>query len=88
MKKGMRFFFILLTAVAGCILAYIMILAWVSWMTGYPWADMDWNSDGFTSLREILRSGDIGRREIQQEGKTCLEYFALKDASEVKVVCP
>jgi hypothetical protein len=48
---------------------------------------MDWNSDGMTGPFEVLASADIGKRNILNEDKACIEYFSLKDAREIKVVC-
>ena len=54
---------------------------------GYSWNEMDWNSDGSTSLREFILSSDIGKRPIEVEGKKCQEYFAYKDGLSVKTIC-
>lgn len=54
---------------------------------GYAWADMDWDGDGRTSVREFLQSADIGVRETQPGGRPCREYYALKDGLPVRLVC-
>ncbi|MEC9406498.1 MAG: hypothetical protein VX549_04425 [Pseudomonadota bacterium] len=57
-------------------------------MSRFAWTEMDWNSDGTTSLSELLQSADVGKRTIQQDGRECVEYFAFKDGLPTKVVCP
>ncbi|THF61970.1 hypothetical protein [Pseudothauera rhizosphaerae] len=56
--------------------------------TGYSIQEMDWNSDGETTVSEMLRAIDIGRRSIRKDGLECQEYFSFKDGLPVRVVCP
>ncbi len=56
--------------------------------TGYSIQEMDWNSDGETTVSEMLRAIDIGRRTIKKNGLVCQEYFNFKDGLPVRVVCP
>ena len=55
--------------------------------SGHSIDQMDWNSDGDTSMSEILLAPDIGRRAVIKDGKQCTEYFRKKDAITVKVEC-
>lgn len=54
---------------------------------GYGWNEMDWNSDGRTSVIELLESADIGRREQLERGVTCIDYFSYKDGLSVRKWC-
>ncbi len=83
-----RTFWLLLRLGIGVIGAYLLLRIVAVAALGYPWTDMDWDADGFTSPSDLLRASDIGRHEVTQDGLTCLEYFALKDGLPVKVVCP
>jgi hypothetical protein len=58
-----------------------------SLMQGYSWQEMDWHQRGSTSIADFFAASDIGKREITQEGKKCVEYFSYKDGLPVKVVC-
>lgn len=49
---------------------------------------MDFDHDGSTSLEEFLEAGDVGTRPTRRDGRSCTEYFLLKDGLPVKVVCP
>ena len=55
---------------------------------GYSLEEMDWDQNGSTSIQEIFMSSDIGKRNIKQSGKMCIEYFSFKDGMSVKIVCP
>ncbi|WP_146198002.1 hypothetical protein [Caulobacter endophyticus] len=55
---------------------------------GYGWSEMDWNSDGWTSLGEFLDAADIGKREAVVCQRVCTEYFAYKDGMPVRTDCP
>jgi len=55
---------------------------------GYGWSEMDWNSDGRTTLSEFLDAADIGKREAVVCQRTCTEYFAYKDGLPVRTDCP
>jgi hypothetical protein len=68
-------------------LLYLGFRIIIPYVTGFNWSEMDWNSNGITDPFEILASADVGKRSILNEGKACIEYFSLKDASEIKVVC-
>lgn len=66
---------------------YVLMRGSAAMLIGYPWSDMDWNTDGLTTPTEVWRAMSIGRRQVVQGGQTCIEYFALKDASTVKLIC-
>jgi hypothetical protein len=66
-------------------------LAWVVYLVvqqGHSWTDMDLDSDGITTISELLDSIDVGRRPITMDGHACVEMFAYKDGMPVKTVCP
>ncbi|TFZ05532.1 hypothetical protein EZ313_02335 [Ramlibacter henchirensis] len=67
--------------------AYLVIRIVASLLQGYPWKDMDWAQHGGTSIGDFLAASDIGKRQINRDGKDCVEYFSYKDGLPVKVVC-
>ena len=50
-------------------LCYTIARAIGSWHHGYPWADMDWDNDGSTSIAEFVRASDIGVRKVEHGGQ-------------------
>lgn len=73
-----------LVVLAGAWAAY----AAYAGISRFSWSEMDWNSDGTTSLSEVLQAVDVGTRSIQKDGQECVEYFAFKDGLPIKFVCP
>lgn len=69
-------------AVIGIYLGFILIEAFRK----FTLSEMDWNSDGHTSIFEILAAADMDRREASTN-KSCTEYYAYKDGLPVKIVC-
>jgi len=67
---------------------YLGVRAYYANRQSYSWNEMDWDGDGSTSLSEFLRSSDIGKRKVVQNGVECVEYYAFKDGLAVKTVCP
>ncbi len=51
---------------------------------GYKFSDIDWNSDGSTTLIEIIKAKDIGVRKVDEN---CDEFYQLKDGLPVKSIC-
>lgn len=68
--------------------AYFVCVGLSSWEQGYTMEEMDWSEKGSTSIADFFAASDIGKREIQINGTTCIEFFAYKDARPIKVVCP
>lgn len=66
---------------------YLGMRAVASLRQGYSWSEMDWDQKGKTTFIDFLRASDIGKREIEQDGKKCIEYYAYKDGLPVKIVC-
>lgn len=66
---------------------YLAIRIVASLRQGYSWHEMDWQERGRTSIGDFFAASEIGKREINQEGKKCVEYFSYKDGLPVKVVC-
>lgn len=75
------------TVLAALIGIYVVIRIAASLMQGYSWQEMDWHQRGHTSIGDFFAASDIGKREVDQEGKACVEYFSYKDGLPVKVVC-
>lgn len=84
----MKWIWALLTALAAALLGYLMLLSVASLRQGYGWADMDWDQKGHTTLKDFLAASDIGKREIDVDGKHCTQYFSYKDGLAIKRVCP
>ncbi|GAB1622103.1 hypothetical protein AAOGI_21530 [Agarivorans albus] len=53
----------------------------------FTWDEMDINKDGFVSPIEAGYFSDSGTREVEINGKKCIEFFAYKDARSLKVTC-
>jgi hypothetical protein len=72
------------------ILVLTGVVAWIAYLIirqEHSWNDMDLNSDGRTSVGELLDSIDIGRRPVKVQGRACTEMFAYKDGMPVKTIC-
>lgn len=86
--------FLLALALALCILAAIVILPFlllftvVSLQQGYSWKEMDWNEDGTTTIAEFLEATDVGKRKLVVDGRTCSEFYSLKDGLPIRLDCP
>jgi hypothetical protein len=72
---------------AVLVLIYPTYIALGSLARGYGWREMDWNSDGRTTLSEFLASADIAKRSVQRGQDVCWEYYALKDGFPVRTDC-
>jgi hypothetical protein len=70
------------------VLAYFAFRGAASWRQGYSWSEMDWRQRGSTSISDFFAASDIGKREVQVNGMSCVEYYAYKDGLPVKTVCP
>ena len=77
-------FVLILSGLAVAYLALLVVLPF----TTFSLREMDWNDDGRTSLSEVLRGDDVGRRHAADEPAGCTEYFDLKTGLAVKVRCP
>lgn len=82
-----KIFLVCVVVVVVPVIAYVSARGVAAWRKGFSWTEMDWNRDGWTSPGEFLRSSDIGVRYEDQGGKTCVVYFAYKDALPVKTDC-
>ncbi|MDM8518006.1 hypothetical protein QUF76_17550 [Desulfobacterales bacterium HSG16] len=49
--------------------------------------EMDIDNDGFVSPTEAGYFDDSGTRDIEVDGKKCVDYFAFKDGLSLKVTC-
>ena len=87
MGKVKRVILVVLAVLIALIGAYLVIRVVSSLMQGYSWQEMDWHQRGSTSIGDFFAASEIGKREINQEGKKCAEYFSYKDGLPVKVVC-
>lgn len=80
----------ILVAMIVCVLivAYFFVRSISSLKQGYSWQEMDWHQRGKTSLSDFFAASDIGKREIIQGNKKCIEYYAYKDGLPIKTICP
>lgn len=69
------------------LVAYYSLRAVAVLSQGYAWSEIDWNSDGATSIQEFFESSDVGKRIIVREGRECVDYFAYKDGLTVRLQC-
>jgi hypothetical protein len=74
-------------AVLAALSVLILVKLYSVYQRGYSWEEMDWNSDGVTSIFEVLESTDVETRKFEADGKVCTEYVASKDASIIKKNC-
>lgn len=88
MGKMMKLLGVLALASAVLIFGYLVLRGLSSLGQGYSWEEMDWAQKGSTSISDFFAASDIGKREILQGEKKCIEYFSYKDGLSVKVVCP
>lgn len=88
MGKMMKLAGFFVLALAVLIVGYFVLRGVSSIGQGYSWQEMDWGQKGHTSISDSFAASDIGKREILQDGKKCIEYFSYKDGLPVKVVCP
>ena len=72
---------------ASFIGALLAILTFIFLNSQHSFREMDWDNDTGVSLSEILYSLDVGKRLVIQDGKPCIQYFHLKDASEIRTDC-
>lgn len=83
-KMILRFLF-----ACGCLVAlYVVFRCISSWRQGYAWKEMDWSQRGCTTLGDFFLASEIGKRTIDKGSGACIEYYAYKDGSTVKIVCP
>jgi hypothetical protein len=79
----------LIAAAVGCLIAiYTVCLAVIAARSGLTWREMDFDHDGVTSVGELFSAADVGTRSVQRDGRTCTEYFFLKDGLPITVRCP
>jgi hypothetical protein len=82
----------LLTSVLFAPLFFVLLyygwLAISAGRAGYSWDEMDWDSDGRTTVREFFATNGVGRRPITRGGRMCVEFFRLEDERPLKVTCP
>lgn len=76
-------------SVAGAVLViYFSLRVFGALSQGYSWSEMDWDQDGVTSIGEFFAASDVGKREVNRDGKKLIEYFSYKDGLPVKIVSP
>ncbi len=87
MGKVKQMALVVLAVLIALVGIYIAMRIVASLMQGYSWHEMDWHERGRTSIGDFFEASEIGKREINLEGKKCIEYFSYKDGLPIKVVC-
>jgi hypothetical protein len=88
MSKGWKTLIATLAVPLALIASYFAMLAVSVWDHGYSWEEMDWRQRGYTTIADFFAAADIGKRDIEVDGKTCAEYYDYKDGRRVKLMCP
>jgi hypothetical protein len=79
---------VIIGLIVGRVLVGMAVLAVVAIsQSGHTFSEMDWNSDGSTSLSELLEAPDIGRRPVSKDGEECIEFFSFKDGMPLRIDC-
>ncbi len=73
--------------ICSLVALYFVLVLIAALNQGYGRSEMDWNSDGATSISELFVSSDIGKRQTIIDDHVCDVYFAYKDARTVKQIC-
>ena len=85
MKRKFIRIIVLLIAV---VFAWLYVCPYIQWMASpFSWNEADLNKDGFVSPTEADYFGNYGKRPFAESGKSCTEYFALKDGRTLKKDC-
>ena len=63
------------------------ILATLIFGSGFPHKYMDLDDSGFITVREAIRTLDMGVREVTASNVRCIEIFGLKDGLPIKLIC-
>jgi hypothetical protein len=66
----------------------IAVIAMETFGKGVSWTEMDWNSDGRTSIGEFFDTIDYGTYREIINGTECRHVYYAKDGSTVKELCP
>lgn len=66
---------------------YWVAFGWLAYMAPMSYRELDLNHDGQVSFGEVSYAASFGEREVQVDGRKCIEYFAYKDGLPLKVVC-
>ena len=69
------------------LLLYISMRIFSTLQGNFSWSEMDWDEKGYTSMEDLWRASDIGKRELLYEGKLCVEYYSYKDGLPIKLKC-
>jgi hypothetical protein len=75
-------------AVIFIILAWFYLVPYVRLVASpFSWAEADRDKSGFVSPTEAAYFADYERRAYTENGKNCIEYYALKDGLTLKKEC-
>ncbi|KAF0213080.1 MAG: hypothetical protein FD139_1407 [Methylocystaceae bacterium] len=87
-RFGKRLIVATIAVILGIPTFFLLSRAITAWRQGYDWAEMDWDDKGHTSMTDFLRAADVGKRPVDVNGQSCVEYFIYRDGITVKIVCP
>lgn len=85
---GRRLVVAAIAAVVAVPIFFLAIRALTAWRQGYSWAEMDWEGKGHTSIADFLRAAEVGKRPIDVNGVSCVEYFRYRDGATMRTDCP
>jgi hypothetical protein len=70
------------------LVAWFYLLPYVILMfSPFSWTEADINKNGFVSPTEADYYASYGERQVTENGKSCTEYYALKDGLPLKKEC-
>lgn len=49
--------------------------------------EMDFDENGFVTFSELVYANSYATRHITGHDRSCTEYYALKDGSQLKIIC-
>ena len=69
------------------VLAVIALYLWFIYSSPLNINEMDLNKNGWVSFTEAEYTASYGSREQVVNGKSCTEFYSLKDGLPLKVLC-
>jgi hypothetical protein len=78
----------IILGVITIIFAWFYLMPYVLIMfSPFSWTEVDIDKNGFVSPSEAGYFADYGKRQYEENGKSCTEYYALKDGLPLKKEC-
>ncbi|MBA3658022.1 MAG: hypothetical protein H0W67_00305 [Gemmatimonadales bacterium] len=67
---------------------HLFFLGIVAVRSDYAWAEMDWNGDGRTTVREALATADVIERPYAAGRQDCVELLWARTGKRIRIECP